>query len=264
MDILLIPGMWLDGSAWGAVVGPLEALGHHAVPLTLPGQGDGPSSATLDDQVAAVVAAIDALAGPPLVVGHSAAATLAWIAADVRPDQVAKVVFIGGFPCGDGRPYFDGFEPEDGVVRFPGWGAFEGPDSGDLDEEARHRIASAAIPVPESVTGGIVLLEDDRRLDVPVTLICPEFSPDQAKQWVEGARCQSWPRLGPSSTSTSTRGTGRCSAGPRSSPTSWPRSPMRAGDTAMARIDQHKQDPSGGDGGGNGSARPTSCHGFDR
>jgi pimeloyl-ACP methyl ester carboxylesterase len=186
MDIILIPGLWLDGSAWEPVVGPLEALGHHAVPLTLAGQGDGPSSATFDDQVAAVVAAIDALAGRPLVVGHSAAATLAWVAADARPDKVAGVALIGGFPCADGRPYFDGFEPEDGFVRFPGWGVFEGPDSADLDEGTRQLIASAAIPVPASVTKGVVRLRDDRRFDVPVTLICPEFSPGQAKQWIQG------------------------------------------------------------------------------
>jgi len=41
MDILLIAGLWLDGSAWDDVVPTLEALGHRPVPLTLPGQGDG-------------------------------------------------------------------------------------------------------------------------------------------------------------------------------------------------------------------------------
>ena len=30
----LIPSLWLDGSAWEPVVGAVEALGHHAVPLT--------------------------------------------------------------------------------------------------------------------------------------------------------------------------------------------------------------------------------------
>ncbi len=156
------------------------------MPLTLPGQGDGSSSATLDDQVAAVLAAVDAVAGRALVVGHSAAATLAWMAADARPDKVAKVVLIGGFPSADGKAYFDGIEPEGGSVRFPGWDAFEGPDSADLDEETRLRIASTAIPVPEAVTKGVVHLHDERRFDVPVTVICPEFSPDQAREWVEG------------------------------------------------------------------------------
>ncbi len=55
MDILLIAGLWLDGSAWDDVVPALEELGHQPVPLTLPGQGDGSTSATLDDQVAAVL-----------------------------------------------------------------------------------------------------------------------------------------------------------------------------------------------------------------
>src|SRR6266702_3553474 len=59
MDILLIAGLWLDGSAWDDVVPTLEALGHRPMPLTLPGQGDGSASATLGDQVAAVLAAVD-------------------------------------------------------------------------------------------------------------------------------------------------------------------------------------------------------------
>jgi pimeloyl-ACP methyl ester carboxylesterase len=184
MDMLLIAGLWLDGSAWDDVVPALESLGHHPVPLTLPGQGDGSASATLDDQRAAVLAAVDASSGKPVVVGHSAACTLAWLAADARPDRVAKVVLIGGFPTADGERYADLFEPQDGVMPFPGWGPFEGPDSADLGEEARRRIESAAIPVPEGVTRGVVRLSDERRFDVPVVLVCPEFTPAQAREWI--------------------------------------------------------------------------------
>jgi pimeloyl-ACP methyl ester carboxylesterase len=185
MDILLIAGLWLDGSVWDDVVPPLEALGHRPMPLTLPGQGDGSASATLDDQVATVLAAIDSLSEKPMVVGHSAACTLAWLAADARPEKVAKVALIGGFPAADGELYADFFEPTDGVVPFPGWGRFEGPDSADLDEEARRNIASAAIPVPEEVTKGVVRLADQRRFDVPVVLVCPEFTPTQAQEWID-------------------------------------------------------------------------------
>jgi pimeloyl-ACP methyl ester carboxylesterase len=116
MHIVLIAGLRLDGSAWDDVVPTLEHLGHHPVTLTLPGQGDGSGSATLDDQLAAVLAAVDASPEKPMVVGHSAACTLAWLAADARPEQVAKVVLIGGFPAGDGEPYADLFEPKDGVM----------------------------------------------------------------------------------------------------------------------------------------------------
>src|SRR3954468_24143443 len=98
MEILLIPGLWLDGSAWDDVVPALRELGHRPIPLTLRGQ-------TLDDQLAAVVTAVDSAAGRPLVVGHSAASTLAWLAADARPEKVAGVVLIGGWAAGGGGAF---------------------------------------------------------------------------------------------------------------------------------------------------------------
>ncbi|EWM11906.1 alpha/beta fold hydrolase [Kutzneria sp. 744] len=184
MDILLASGLWLDGStAWDDVV---AALDHRAVPITLPGQGDGNAAATLDDQLAAVLSAVDSAEENPVVVGHSAACTLAWLAADRRPDRVAGVVLIGGFPTSDGQPYADFFEIRDGAMAFPGWDPFEGPDIADLDAATRQRMAAAAIPVPEGVATGVVRYTDERRFAVPVTLVCPEFSPEQAKKWIDG------------------------------------------------------------------------------
>jgi pimeloyl-ACP methyl ester carboxylesterase len=185
MDIVLIAGLWLDASVWGKVATQLEAHGHRAVPVTLPGQGDGNTSAMLADQVAAVVAAVDAATGRPMVVGHSAACNLAWLAADARPGKLSKVVLIGGFPSSDGEAYFDSLPVEDGAIPFPGWGEFEGPDSADLDDAAKRAIASAAIPVPEGVARGVIKLADERRYDVPVVLVCPEFTPAQAKEWID-------------------------------------------------------------------------------
>jgi pimeloyl-ACP methyl ester carboxylesterase len=185
VDIILVPGLWLTGSAWDAVARELEVLGHRPVSVTLPGQGDG-SAATYDDQVAAVVAAVDAADGPAVVVGHSAAATLAWAAADARPERVATVVLVGGVPAADGQVYFDGLPAEGGVLAFPGWEPFEGPDARDLDDEARRRFEEEAVPVPEAVVTGRVRLRDERRYDVPVVLVCPEFTPEQAKEWIAG------------------------------------------------------------------------------
>jgi len=185
MDILLIAGLWLDGSVWDNVATQLKERGHRAVPVTLPGQGDGNASATLADQVAAVIAAVDAAGGKPMVVGHSAASSLAWLAADARPAKISKVVMIGGFPSSDGGTYFDFLPVKDGELPFPGWAEFEGPDSADLDDAAKRAIASAAIPVPEGVIRGVVRLADERRYDVPVVLICPEFTPAQAREWID-------------------------------------------------------------------------------
>lgn len=184
MDIILIAGLWLPRSIWADVVAELEQLGHRALPVALPGVDDSSTTANLADQVDATLEAVDA-ADRPMVVGHSAACTLAWMVADQRPDAIDRVVLIGGFPSADGDAYADFFPSVDGVMAFPGWEPFEGPDAADLDEAARDRIASEAISVPEGVSNGVVRLTDDRRFDLPVVLVCPEYSPEQARKWID-------------------------------------------------------------------------------
>lgn len=188
MDIVLIAGLWLDGSAWDDVLPELEALGHRGIPVTLPGQGDGTATtgATYDDQAAAVVAAVDAAEGKPFVVGHSAASTLAWVAADQRPEGVTGVAIIGGFPTTEGGAYADFFEPTGDGVPFPGWEPFAGPDSDDMSPDLKAEVAAGTHPVPVGVTKGIVHWTSEARHAVPLTLICPEFSPAEAQEWIDG------------------------------------------------------------------------------
>lgn len=184
MDIILIAGLWLKVSAWDDVVSELRRRGHRPIPLALPGADDNSPTATLEDQVAAALAAVDD-ADMPMVVGHSAASSLAWMVADRRASAIERVVMIGGFPDADGGTYADFFDMENGVMPFPGWGPFDGADSADLDKATREGIAAAAVPVPEQVATGVVRLTDERRYDVPVTLICPEFTPDDVKTWIK-------------------------------------------------------------------------------
>ena len=185
MDIVLIAGLWLDGSAWEDVLPELEKLGHRGIAVTLPGQGDGATSATYEEQAGAVLAAVDAAEGRPLVVGHSAACTLAWVAADRRPDAVTGVALIGGFPTTDGGSYADFFETDGDAVAFPGWEPFAGPDSDDMSPELKAEVAAGAHPVPVGVTQGTVRWTDERRRGVPLTLVCPEFTPAQAQEWID-------------------------------------------------------------------------------
>lgn len=184
LDIILMGGLWLEAGAWNEVAAELIRLGHNPIVLRLPGVEDRSTSATLEDQVETAVAAVDA-AHRPLVVGHSAASTLAWMVADRRPADISGVVMIGGFPARDGEKYAAFFDLVDGVMPFPGWQPFEGPDSDDLDDETKERIEAAAIPVPAGVSHGTVVLREPRRHDVPLHLICPEFSPDDVKAWVD-------------------------------------------------------------------------------
>jgi len=187
MDIILTAGLWLPSSIWASTGAELQVRGHRPIPVALPGADTGSAASTLQDQLAAVLAAVDAsdASARPLVVGHSAASTLAWLVADRRPTSIAGVVLVGGFPASHGSLYADFFPSVDGVMAFPGWGPFEGPDSDDLDTDARALIDSIAVPVPDGVSRATVELTDDRRFRVPVTLVCPEYSPAQAQAWID-------------------------------------------------------------------------------
>jgi hypothetical protein len=62
MDIILIPGLWLNGPSWDEVVPALEQAGHRTHPLTLPGMESKDadrSKITLRDHVDAVVEVVD-------------------------------------------------------------------------------------------------------------------------------------------------------------------------------------------------------------
>jgi pimeloyl-ACP methyl ester carboxylesterase len=196
IDVVLVAGLWLPVAEWDPVIAELAALGHRGLPVVLPGQDDGNADASLDDQLTAVLAAVDGADGNPLVVGHSAACSLAWLAADARPDKIARVALIGGFPMPDGATYADLFPVANGVMAFPGWGPFDEEGSTvDFDQATRDRLGALMAPVPEGVSRGVVHLVDDRRYEVPVTLVCPEFAVAQAEEWIASGEVPELPRV---------------------------------------------------------------------
>jgi len=190
MDIILIPGLWLDGSSWDEVVPALEQAGHRTHALTLPGmepKDADRSQVTLRDHVDAVVEVIDSCGsdGQVVLVGHSAGCAIAHAAVDARPDRVARAVYVGGFPTGDGDAVADGYPAENGEVPLPDWSAFEDEDLVDLDDEARAEFRERAIPSPAHVTRDPQQLSDERRYDVPVTVISTEFTSEMLREWIE-------------------------------------------------------------------------------
>jgi pimeloyl-ACP methyl ester carboxylesterase len=191
MDIVLVPGLWLDGSSWDEVVPALEQAGHRTHALTLPGMESKDadrSGITLRDHVDAVVAVIDSFDpadGKVVLVGHSAGGAIAHAAVDARPDRVARVVYVGGFPTGDADAVADGYPADNGEVPLPDWSAFEDEDLADLDDELRAAFRERAIPSPVHVTSDPQRLSDERRYDVPVTVISTEFTGEMLREWIE-------------------------------------------------------------------------------
>lgn len=180
MDIILVPGFWLNASAWDAVTPPLVAAGHTVHPLTLPGMGSTDadrSGITLEDHVAAVVDAVDAL-GPDatvVLVGHSGGGALIHAAADRRPGRIARNVYVDSLPLGDGGVVNDELPVVDGEIPLPDWSVFDDADLVDLDEELRGRLRAMAVPTPARVASDPVRLTDERRYDVPSTIIACEM-----------------------------------------------------------------------------------------
>lgn len=173
MDILLVPGLWLDASSWDPVLPALRDAGLTPKPLTMPGVG-APAAQSADigigDWVDAVVAEIDAADGDVVLVGHSGGGNVVWGAADRRPDRVARVVFVDTIPPHPGGRISE-FDVVDGVIPFPGWEFFDDEDTWDIDAETRARTLSRTHAVPARVPTDEIVLADARRHEVPVTLL---------------------------------------------------------------------------------------------
>ncbi len=191
MDVILIPGLWLDGSSWEAVVPHLQQAGHRTHALTLPGMASREadrSGITLRDHVDAVVEVIDSLDpadGAVVLVGHSAGGAIAHAAVDARAGRVARVVYVDAGPLGDGAAINDQLPVENGEIPLPDWSLFEEEDLVDLDDALRAAFRARAIPAPAHVATDAQRLVDERRYDVPVTVIACEFPSALLREWME-------------------------------------------------------------------------------
>jgi pimeloyl-ACP methyl ester carboxylesterase len=191
MNIILIPGFWLDASSWDEVVPALERAGHRTHALTLPGMESKDadrSGITLRDHIDAVIEVIDSLDpadGKVVLVGHSGGGAVAHAAVDARPGRVARVVYVDSGPLGDGGVINDELPSEDGEIPLPDWAIFDDEDLVDLDDELRAAFRERAIPTPVHVASDQQRLSDERRYDVPVTIIACEFPSEMLRKWME-------------------------------------------------------------------------------
>jgi len=191
VQILLIPGLWLDGASWGEVVPVLERAGHRAHPLTLPGMGSGDADRSgigLREHVDAVVGVIDSIDpadGGVVLVGHSGGGAIAHAAVDARPDRVARVVYVDSLPLGHGGLINDGLPVVNGEIPLPDWSVFDDEDLVDLDEPLRSAFRERAVPSPVRVATDRQRLSDERRYDVPVTVITCAVPGATLREWMQ-------------------------------------------------------------------------------
>ena len=192
MDLILIPGLWLDASSWARVAPILDDSGHRTHPITLPGMGSTDadrSHITLQDHVDAVVGAIDAVPDRRVaLIGHSHGGVLAYAASDARPDRIAHIVYVASEPHAAEAPPADGdssgWPAVNGEVPLPDWSFFDAEMVADLDEAERAKMRDAAIPSPERATLMPYGLSDERRLDIASTVIACEYSEAQLRDWI--------------------------------------------------------------------------------
>lgn len=184
MDVLLIPGFWLDATAWDPVVPAIEAAGHTPKPITLPGLSPADPGVGLRDQIDHVVGLVDAADGPIVLVGHSGGGAVAHGVVDARPDRVAKVIYVDSGPLGDGGVINDEFEAEDGMVPLPNRMVFDDETVADMDDAVWAAFEARAIPIPAKVATEKQVLSDPRRYDVPVTVITCEMSEQTLRELI--------------------------------------------------------------------------------
>ncbi|MDQ0643120.1 alpha/beta fold hydrolase [Microbacterium murale] len=180
MDVILVPGLWLDSSSWQEVSDRLREAGHVPHPLTLRGltsRTADRSGVMLADHVALIVNTIDQMGGPVALVGHAEACGLVHAAANRRPDRVARTFHVGGLPSADGTYVLTGFAAD------------SHHDTADIARRCAVDDALAALRERQRTGDGQGIdtsqrLTDDRRYDVPATVIASEYTSEDVRRWM--------------------------------------------------------------------------------
>ena len=94
-NIVLVHGIWADGSSWNKVIPILKNAGHKIIAVQLP-------LSSLADDVATVKRAIDLVGGPVTLVGHSYGGFVTTNAAYNNPN-VTGLVYVSAFAPDEGE-----------------------------------------------------------------------------------------------------------------------------------------------------------------
>lgn len=182
--IILVPGFWLGAWAWDDVTDALRTDGYNVRALTLPGleSNDTDRSAIhFSDHVDAICDAVKVAGEPVVLAVHSATGATGYAVSDRFPEQIAAMVYVDSFPEKDAmNPKFDGVE-----MPFPSWENLDEADISGMSDEHRNLLRKRAVPEPGGAVSEAPVLTNDRRLDVPSTIICTGHTSDEIKSFIE-------------------------------------------------------------------------------
>ena len=109
-SFLLIHGAMGGAWCWERVIPGLQAAGHDAAAIDLPGQGSDTTplpEITLYRYADAVCGALDRLDGPVLLTGHSMGGMVIAQAATQRPGKLAGLIYVAAFLPQPGQSLLD-------------------------------------------------------------------------------------------------------------------------------------------------------------
>ena len=188
-SFVLVPGHWLGAWAWDDVAARLADLGHAVEAVTLPGSSSPDElPVSLTDQAADLETVISRLATAPVLVAHSGAGRVATAVLDRRPDTVRRVVYVDSGPAADGSAFDDSVADDVASIPLPSWEDLQagGASLDGLDDWRLATFRTRAVPVPGDVARERLHLPDERRLDVPATIIACSLPSAQMLELARG------------------------------------------------------------------------------
>jgi pimeloyl-ACP methyl ester carboxylesterase len=188
--VVLVPGFWLGAWAWDDVLPHLRAAGLDPVALTLPGLEPDHAdrgSVRLEDHARAVEDAIAAAPGGSRVVlvAHSGAAVPATVALDRHVGRVDHVVWVDTAPVVDGYAMAPDVTGDEHPLSAQWDEELEQGSMRGLDEEQLATFRERAVPQPAGTLRDAVVLRDERRLEVPMTLVATAFTAADYRSYAE-------------------------------------------------------------------------------
>ncbi|MFL5789188.1 MAG: alpha/beta fold hydrolase [Flavisolibacter sp.] len=103
---ILIHGSWHSAWNWHRVIPLLEKEGHKAIAIDLPGMGRDKTpiqEVKMKDTVEKICSLIDSLPEKVILVGHSKNGIMISQAAEYRPDNIEKLVYLAAYLIPNGK-----------------------------------------------------------------------------------------------------------------------------------------------------------------